>query len=1765
MKRYIMYLVYLVVVSSINYADFRAYNDCIRGTSDLTAPNVTNWTVYNNYTSNMSGKLVDFTTGVETPVTATFTWNSSAGLRVSETSGSADDESQPRPGTPAYEVFGGIVDFSYRLIYYGNTGWWVEIEFTGLNPSKKYSFVTTAIRGANYTDRLSLFTISGHTSAVNNSSDGIYLKNGDMAVLTAGGNHLDTTSYVVRWDDIFIADKGDGTGSFKVRAEAYGTNYQAYPFGGFMLEELDADINDAPQVTLTPASSIPWPQKYLSLSAEVVDDGQGEPDGYLAIQWSQISGPDTVEFDNPNQASTQAVFPAPGQYELQIKANDGLLETTVTTTVTVLEPFCPVGDIDGDCIVSLSDFVWLSDFWLSESPDTADLDGNEEANLSDLSLVCQSWLEDWTGSVTVTLLPSEAAAGGANWRLDQGEWNPSGYVLSSIPEGTHQVEYSIITGWVSPQPQSVQVVRGQNTEVSAAYTEIPLESVVINEFMAVNSNISALKPLPSVNIYTIVAGEVSYDDWIELYNQTDTTVDLAGWYLTDDPAYLTKWQFPAGYSIAGKGYMVVYASNKDPLKYGYPFVDDLGKLHTNFELASKGYLALVQPDGTSVEYEYLDYPKQRGFVTYGLTSDGQTGYLKDATHNQANSGIYEGEVADTKFSVGRGFYEQSQTVYLSCSTPSAVIRYTTNNSIPTETNGLTYDPANPIVISTTTCLRAAAFKSDWLQSNVDTQSYIFLNDVIRQATNQNTGAQVVPVGYPTQWISNYNGATVTGDYQMDPDVVNSTAYSATIKNDLKSIPTISVVVPVDQLFGTYGIYVDQSQDGSEREGSLELIDPNGVEVFNIGCGVKMQGGVGNITGDTGGTTLNRWKSYKLSFRLVFRGVYGGQLDYPLFGPDAADSYDTVVLDSRPQNSWVHSAEIQRTRGEYVRDQVASDTQIALGSYACHGRPVHLYLNGLYWGLYWLHERPDDSFAASYLGGDKEDYDILKHDYTNIVSGSNADYLAMFSLSATSPNAVTAFENLKQKLDVADFIDYLLANYYLGNGDWDGKNWYASHNRFDPAGRWRWHMWDAEHVIDDGSMAVVNATTKNTSMAPTGLHQKWIANAEYRTLFGDRVHKHFFHNGTLIATNFASLFTNLTNQIDRAIVGESARWGDNRRAATPYTRNNEWITEVNRLLNNFIPTRRDVVLAQLTGKSPAWYPAVTAPEFRINYVNQYGGDITVPSNLSMSIPADEVWYTLDGSDPRQAGGAVNGTAVRYLGQNITLNKSVQAKARARTSGGVWSALADAVFAAGPVRDNLRITEIMYHPTDPNLEYIELKNIGSVALNLNLVRFTKGVTHSFGDVSIEAGGLVLLVKDKTLFEAYYTQIPVGVSVIQWQEGLLDNAGENIELQDALGRTILSFAYKDSWYPLTDGDGFSLTIIDPANADVTLWGQKAGWRPSVFAGGAPGTDEDGLAPDSIVINEILAHSDNENPDWIEFYNTTNQDISIGGWYLTDDAANLTKYCIPENTQIRALDYLVLYEDAHFGSTFALSENGETVILSSTSDGQMTGFQALQDFDASERNVSFGRHIKSTGGMDFVAMVSQTPGEDNSDPKVGPLVITEVQYNPSADNAGDEYIELRNISGSAVMLQDAVKTEITAGVYQTDVVAWQFTEGIDFTFPMDTTIPAGGIIIIARNPTAFQAYYAGQLPAGTVVFGPFANDTGLSNGGEKVRLCRAGDQPFGQPRNYIRVDQVNYDDESPWPVSPDGQGQTLTRITPAVYGNDVINWTAASPSPGQ
>ena len=540
----------------------------------------------------------------------------------------------------------------------------------------------------------------------------------------------------------------------------------------------------------------------------------------------------------------------------------------------------------------------------------------------------------------------------------------------------------------------------------------------------------------------------------------------------------------------------------------------------------------------------------------------------------------------------------------------------------------------------------------------------------------------------------------------------------------------------------------------------------------------------------------------------------------------------------------------------------------------------------------------------------------------------------------------------------------------------------------------------------------------------------------------------------------------------------------------------------------------------------------------------------------------------------SGGSLLPDTTQY-NESITLPHSAHVKARI-LYGNIWSALTEAVFAVGPVAENLRITEIMYNPQDPYGEFNELKNIGTETINLNLVSFTNGIDFTFPSLELGAGDYVIVAQESNAFSARYG---TAINVAGQYSGRLDNTGERITLADAIGRTILDFRYEDGWYPVTDGEDFSLTVINPENPDPNSWDDKDSWRPSAYAAGSPGQNDSGALPNpgDVVINEVLAHSHADASDWIELYNTTGTAIDIGGWFLSDSNDNPTKYKIANGTTIGPYRYFVLYETQHFGNLndagcfepFALSESGEQLYLSSSENGTLTGYRAVEDFGTSETGVSFGRYYKSsTGNYNFLATEQTTPGSANAYPKVGPIVISEIMYNPewpfggSYTNDQYEYIELRNISPEPVTLYG----------YETGE-PWKFTDGIEFVFPAETPviIPAGGYLLVVNKPAAFSLRYT-SVPA-EIIFGPY--DGKLSNAGESLELSMPGDIDMAGQRHYIRVDRVNYSDGSHpencpgrtdlWPTEPDGSGRSLMRKVISDYGNDPDNWAASIPSPGK
>jgi len=517
-------------------------------------------------------------------------------------------------------------------------------------------------------------------------------------------------------------------------------------------------------------------------------------------------------------------------------------------------------------------------------------------------------------------------------------------------------------------------------------------------------------------------------------------------------------------------------------------VADAG-LHAGFEFNAGGdEVALFDSDGATL-LDRVSFDGQTPDVSFGREPDAAANWVTLApTPGSSNNGAFLAVVADTTFSHDRGFYTEPFDVTIATATEGAIIRFTTDGSTPTLSHGTVY--AGPLHITTTTTLRAMAFKPGWKATNVDTHTYLFLDDVIQQATHPINGAQVTPTGYPASWGS------VTGDYQMDPDVVGQAGkdifgglYADTIRADMKAVPTISLVMDKDDWFGNRGIYINQSQDGTERVASIEYIDPNDGDEFQVNCALAMQGGVSG-----GGTSLDRWKSFKLSMRPRFKTQTDDgkptqgppKLDFKLFEDSPVERHNTFLLDAVLNHSWLHPSSGQRNTALYVQDQYVADLHNAMGGHSPHGAYAHIYINGLYWGMYYIHERPDHAWAAQMFGGDEDTYDAIKHNSGNVINNgtggsATANYNAMLGAAnavSSDPGNLTTYEALCRALDVDNFITYLLANWFPGNHDWPRKNWYATHQ--NPDGKWRFHSWDAEHTVEGGN---------DVGESPSDIHSK----------------------------------------------------------------------------------------------------------------------------------------------------------------------------------------------------------------------------------------------------------------------------------------------------------------------------------------------------------------------------------------------------------------------------------------------------------------------------------------------------------------------------------------------------------------------------------------------------------------------------------------------------------------------------------------------------
>jgi len=497
----------------------------------------------------------------------------------------------------------------------------------------------------------------------------------------------------------------------------------------------------------------------------------------------------------------------------------------------------------------------------------------------------------------------------------------------------------------------------------------------------------------------------------------------------------------------------------------------------------------------------------------------------------------------------------------------------------------------------------------------------------------------------------------------------------------------------------------------------------------------------------------------------------------------------------------------------------------------------------------------------------------------------------------------------------------------------------------------------------------------------------------------------------------------------------------------------------------------------------------------------------------------------------------------------------------------------------VANNLSINEVMPDP-DGGEDWFELYNTTTNYIDLGGLVFTDqpaGATNrAMNALSfIAPGGFLQL----------FASEPGGANPDADQlDFKLSNSGEQLTMYQPDRATMID---RVSYTSSAEGASFGRLPDGDANIITFAVGRST-----------PEASNFQLITD-VIINEVLTHTDPPLEDAIELYNPTANPVDISYWWLSDSKDDPKKFQIPVGTVIPAGGYRVFYEAPGLpsgfnpngqgtGRSFTLnSSRGDDVYLhTADAAGNLTFFRTSRDFGPAENGVSFGRYVTSDGETDFVAMSQHTfgvsnpssqtqfrtgTGAPNAYPKIGPVVVSEIHYHPpdefigtnAVDNSIDEYVELYNLTAATTPLFDPLVPTNT----------WRLRGVVDFNFPQSVSLPPGGYLLIVNfDPStnaiqlaAFRSKFG--VPSGAPIYGPYEGK--LQNGNGDVELLKP-DPPQTRPPDvglvpYVRVEQIKYSDNAPWPTEPDGHGPALQRRFPEQYGNDPANWITASPTPGK
>ena len=771
---------------------------------------------------------------------------------------------------------------------------------------------------------------------------------------------------------------------------------------------------------------------------------------------------------------------------------------------------------------------------------------------------------------------------------------------------------------------------------------------IISEFMAINGD-------------TLFDEDGNPSDWIEIYNPTPDPVNLSGWYLSDKHGELEQWQIPG---VAGAGGTPATAVILEPGESKIFFASKKNRtsltapLHTNFRLEDQDESVILSNPSVVAVHQHPNYGQQRENASAGLGLDQELGaitgelrYFFDPTPGSENSSEScagfsllplltwqeVGNAANSGFGGGI-FQNTSLQVTITAQENNAVIYYTLDGSNPGPGSPVfSQDPLNPttLIIDKSTVVRTVAQRLPCVPSAIISRTFIFPEDVLGTAAPGvlPVDHQQRPSGYPTHTLKlSGSGLGPLLDYDFLPEVIRD--HRSEMMTGIEAIPSVAISLPVEEFFGMEGIYAwsDTTTDDAkdplrrswDRVASIEYLDPDNPGNY------RQENCLLAITGNSSrGEDVTGKHNLRLKFRsqLSLSGQsvwFTGSLF--IFPNTNTVGFKELVLRNPTQDSWAfrRPKDLNHNVAEdgpprdpsaewavYIREAWARESHRRMGiggggsgHLIAQRRWVHLYLNGLYWGVYDLGERINEQFLETYVD-DEAKYDLLKAE-NNATVADEGDLDVWSDINQAALNLPWSEEDpthpdwqtITDNLDLENYIDYLIVNMFMSNTDWQTSNWRAYRPR-ESGGKFRFLIWDCEATMrPDLDLDDYDLTNEVAGVLTP--HGRLKGKKLYQAAFKARVQKHFYDPGGVFSIDGGShaavlSFQEAIDDFDELVHLESARWGDEAPLeaallgvplAVPYFDKSHWETKLNDYKTSYLINRRAEFLSKLQAKNLA---------------------------------------------------------------------------------------------------------------------------------------------------------------------------------------------------------------------------------------------------------------------------------------------------------------------------------------------------------------------------------------------------------------------------------------------------------------------------------------------------------------------------------------------------------------------------------------------------